>query len=182
MRSVTWNLSHGKVYMRSIHPCNHFRMENLILTRAVRPAAQAGEYWKPSKSNVLIFLTPVYYYGLVAETSICICLFACFFLTVSSNCFKHFQPLPAEHTFCAGTAWLHTKWRALPATYRAGWLREYFELTHRLILKGGGKRICAGRARRYCSLPYNLKIQMKCTVIPKVGLTSYMGPTFTTNK
>lgn len=44
-------------------------------------------------------------------------------LIVSSNCFKHFQPPPAEHTFCAGTAWPHTKWRPWPVTNRAGWLK-----------------------------------------------------------
>ena len=96
-------------------------------------------------------------------------------LTVSSNCFKHFQPPPAEHTFCAGTAWPHTKWRPWPVTNGlTDWGSTSSSLTS-WSLKVVGKAICVGRARSYCSLPYHFKVQMKYNILAKMGLTNYTG-------
>lgn len=160
--------------MRSIHPCNHFRMESLIFTRAVHPSTVQAEYWQPSKSDVLLFLTWKYYYSLVAETSICFCLFCLLF---SNSLFQLLQAIPAStswaYLLCRNSMTAH-QMKSMASDLQ-GWLREYFELIHQWILKGGRKRNLCSRTRRYWSLPYNFKIQMKCTVISKVGLSSYMG-------
>lgn len=89
-------------------------------------------------------------------------------LTVSSNCFKHFQLPPAEYTFCAETAWLHTKWRLWPVTNRAGWASTFSSLAS-WSFKAVEKGICVGRAKIYCSLPYHLKVQMNHIIYSQDG-------------
>lgn len=92
-------------------------------------------------------------------------------LTVSSNCFKHFQPPPAEYTFCAGQHDHtpnedHGQW----PTGLADWGSTFSSLTS-WSFKVVGKGICVGRAKSYCSLPYHLEVQMNYVIyIAKMGL------------
>lgn len=104
--------------------------------------------------------------------------FAFAFLPTSHSLFQLLQAFPATtswaHLLCRNSMTAHQM--KTMASDQQGWLtKSTFSSLTSWSSKVVRKQICVGRVRRYCILLYHFKVQMKYTILAKIGLTNYTG-------